>query len=176
MGRKGHTVLEDVDVTGEVAEVEPGFQHINIHGILFTAPAPFNEGHVLSEVEAQVLNRTFAENLRNNFAAKMKKTAEEGGEPLTQGDFDEYANSYTFGNRPGRGVTLSPVDVEERKLAEMAVRMAIRKRGIKLKGVDKDAYNGYVSRAIETGKYRSQAEEIVRQQQSLDEVDLSDAA
>lgn len=175
MSRK-HTVLTDGDVVGEAPQPEAGFQHININSVLFTAPAPFSEGHVLSDVEANVLNRTFAENLRNNFAARMKKAAESGEAPLTQEDFNLYAAEYSFGVRPGRTMALNAVDVEERRLAEIAVKAAIKRKGIKLKGVDKDAWNGYVARAIESGKFREQAEEIVRQQASLADVDIDEAA
>jgi hypothetical protein len=45
---------------------------ITIQGMVFSARQIFDEGHTLSAVEAGVLNQTRDENLRNNYAAKIK--------------------------------------------------------------------------------------------------------
>ncbi len=62
---------------------------ITIQGANFNAPQPYDEGHVLTVNEASALNQVFAENLRNNFAARIKRSAEETPpKVLTQEDFD----------------------------------------------------------------------------------------
>ncbi len=94
---------------------------ITIAGREFNAPVPYSAGHVLSETEAGVLNQTFHENLRNNFAKKAK----EGG---TQADFDEYALSYEFGARRSGGPRASgdPVLNEAIRLAGADIRAALK--------------------------------------------------
>ena len=52
-------------------------RRIKVEGLIFNAPAPYRQGHILNENEANTLNQTFAENLRNNFAKKVKSC--EGG-------------------------------------------------------------------------------------------------
>lgn len=86
------------------------------------APAPYNPGHALTEVEANVLNQVFGENLRNNFASTIAKFRQEEGygsivdekfvdnkQPLSaehldalRAEFAEYAKDYSFVNG-GRG-------------------------------------------------------------------------
>ncbi len=86
-------------------------QRIKVEGLIFSAPMPYKAGHVLLENEAGALNQTFAENLRNNFAKRVKAVKEEaaknGGslaenvdapEDL-QTEFASYANDYSFGSR-----------------------------------------------------------------------------
>lgn len=85
-------------------------QQITIQDWLATIPAPFSEGHVLNENQAGAMNQLFAENIRNNFAKKVKDAREEaeknGGEvdfSALQSALDEYASSYEFGTRKGGG-------------------------------------------------------------------------
>jgi len=65
-------------------------KEITIKDELFTVPVPYTAGHVLSENEANALNQTYHENLRNNFAGVVtaaKKAAEESGaavDPVTK--------------------------------------------------------------------------------------------
>lgn len=135
-------------------------QEILIQKKTFSAPAPFAEGHVLTANEAEVLNQTLAENLRNNFAARMRAAAEQGQE-LTQDDFDAYATSYKFGQRVARASTKDPVAAEERKLAGGAVRRQILAKGFKLKDIPDETLEAYINQAVATGKFRAEAERMV---------------
>jgi hypothetical protein len=103
---------------------------ITIQKQLFTVPQPYVEGHTLSAVEASVLNQTFAENLRNNFAAQMKRALEETPpKDLTQTDLDAYAANYKFGVRGGGPrAFVDPVAREATKLAEATIRAAIKRK------------------------------------------------
>ena len=64
------------------------------------SPFPFRmwKVSVLTAGEASALNQVFHENLRNNFASKIKKLKEANGEAigvgLFQADLDDYAKSY----------------------------------------------------------------------------------
>ena len=52
---------------------------ITVQGLVFPARQIFDEGHELTGVEAGVLNQTRDENLRNNYAAKIKAVMKEEG-------------------------------------------------------------------------------------------------
>lgn len=115
---------------------------IVIQGLEFNVPAPYVAGHVLSENEASALNGLLHENLRNNFAAKVKK-AREGvpeGEAVDiaalQAELDTYASTYEFNVRRaggGGGVKRDPVEREALKLAKDAIYNALKAKGKKRK-------------------------------------------
>lgn len=132
-------------------------QEVVIQGKIFHAPAPYSEGHVLSAGEANALNSLLRENLRNNFAGLMKRAAEED-EPkqLTQHDFDTYAAEYSFGLRTRR-VAVDPVEREERRLTEAAVKRALMKKGLKLKDIPEETIAQHVKNVMATGRYREDA-------------------
>jgi len=147
--------------------VESGYQTITINKRLFRVKAPYAEGHICNVHEAGALNQTMAENIRNNFATMMKTAAEKEGRTLEQTDLDAYMETYTFGARRSRtGVVLDPVDVEEKKLAEIAVREAYKKHGTTVKAVGQEKFQAHVAMAIGEGRYRAQAERIVAERQS----------
>lgn len=142
-----NTQAEEVTETVTPPVNESGStETITIQGYEFIAPAPYSEGHVLSAAEAGVLNQTYQENLRNNFAGKVKAAKEAAElEPGTEGYaafdhegmqalFSEYAAGYQFGvRRPGassesKDPVISRAMVQARKL----IRDKIRERGYKL--------------------------------------------
>lgn len=145
-------------------------QSITIQGREFKAPTPFTEGHVLSAIEATELNRVYAENLRNNFAARMKKAAEKD-QILQQSDFDAYAEEYSFGSRVRRA-HIDPVEREERKLTEAAVKKALQRKGFKLKDIPEDTINMHVNNVLATHRYHAQAVENVERRKAAGELDL----
>lgn len=123
---------------------------IQIAGVQFTVPAPFIEGHVLRPNEANVLNQTYAENLRNNFAARVKE-AKEKGEDLgaLQKELDNYIQEYDFGARRVGGESLSPEMREALSLATKKVKEALQKKGVDLKTVDKEKIRDMAKEAVE---------------------------
>lgn len=129
----------------EIAKSTPT-KEITIQGFPFEVPTPFAEGHVLTETEAQVLNQTLAENLRNNFGAQIKKSKEEAEaegnryEPdlaALQSAFQDYIAEYEFGAKRGGGggVQLDPVERKARNLASAAIKRAVQAKGLKIKDV-----------------------------------------
>ena len=136
----------------------------------FTGPAPYAEGHVCTKAEADALNQTLAENLRNNFAARLKKAAD-AGEHLDQHDFDAYAEDYSFGSRQPRAVK-DPVATEERKLAKSAVVAKLKLKGVKAKDVPEDTLEGYINMAVATGKFRAEAERLVAAERDAKGIEL----
>lgn len=113
----------------------PARDSITIQGETFTVPQPYAEGHVLKANEAGALNQVFAENLRNNFASKVKAAKEANTFDLEtlQSELDSYAEEYEFGVRTGGGRTGDPVMAEAMEIMRDKVRKAIKKSGGNLK-------------------------------------------
>jgi hypothetical protein len=112
---------------------------ITIAGKVHTVPQPYEEGHVISAAEAAALNQTYAENLRNNLAPKVKAHIDAGtyDEVTFQNHVDEYAADYVFGFRPGR--TADPVAREAMAIAKDKVKDAVRRAGYRLADVSSES-------------------------------------
>ena len=118
-------------------------KQITVQGFNLQAPAPYAEGHTLTETEAAVLNQTLAENLRNNFGSQIKKTRDEveadGGQysPDTkelQKAFDDYIAEYEFGAKRTGGA-IDPTERKARAMAKDVIKRAIQNKGAKIKDV-----------------------------------------
>jgi len=117
----------------------PAIQEITIQGLIFKAPAPYVEGHVLTGNEANALNQTFGENLRNNFAKRVSEAKEAAGEAglseatvaKLHSDFAAYAEGYEFGTRR-QSTPKDPVMAEAMKLARAKIVEKIRENGKKV--------------------------------------------
>ena len=125
-------------------------RRIKVEGLIFNAPAPYKAGHVLNENEANTLNQTFAENLRNNFAKKVKAAKEaaskngsefpddgEAAPEELQGEFTTYAADYEFGTRAAgggadSGLPRDPTDREAFIMARDLIRAHAKSKGFKL--------------------------------------------
>lgn len=108
-----------------------------IAGEAFTISTPYSAGHVLTEVEAKVLNQVRAENIGNN----MREVVKEALELKEKGDstkYDQlasviasYDSEYTFSMGGGGTSRLDPVEREAKSLAESYVREDLKKKGRK---------------------------------------------
>lgn len=100
----------------------------------FNVPIRYAAGHELTENEAGALNQTFHENLRNNFAKKVKDAKETGAFDLAalQASLDDYAEAYEFGAGGGGGGPRDPVKSEAMSIAREAIKAHIRKGGKKV--------------------------------------------
>jgi hypothetical protein len=108
-------------------------EQITIAGKIFNAPLRYEEGHELTAGEASALNQTFHENLRNNFAKKVKDAIESGAfdQDAFQSEFSSYADTYEFGVRSGGGVRSDPVMKEAMNIARGKLQERMRQKGIK---------------------------------------------
>ena len=110
-------------------------EQITIQGNPFRVPMRYHEGHTLSQNEADALNQTLHENLRNIWSPKVKKALETGEENLEalQAEFDRYAAEYQFGvrRRPrgAQGAT-EPVEGIALNMARDLVRKAVKSKGL----------------------------------------------
>ena len=146
---------------------------VQIQGKIFNVPAPYSEGHILTEGEAAALNGLLRENLRNNFAALMKRAAEEESpRQLSQHDFDTYAAEYSFGSRTRR-VHVDPIEREEARLTEAAVKRALMKKGLKLKDIPDEVIAQHVKNVMATGRYRQDAIRNVELKKAAGDLDLA---
>jgi hypothetical protein len=162
---KAVEATETASPTSETASPDSPTQSITIGGLVFTAPAPYTEGHVLSAVEAKVLNTTLGENLRNNFAKQVKDAqaaGELGDEVLAKlhADFAAYAAGYAFASKRGGGTRTSadPVAKEAFRIAKDVVLRALRAKNIDIKTLPEGKLDGLVKGLLEKdSKYLEEA-------------------
>ena len=128
-------------------------ESLTIAGETFTAATPYAAGDVLTAGEASALNQTRLENLRNNFATKVKAAKETGtfDAEVFQATLDDLNAEYEFGVRRGGGGGRStdPVMAEAMSIAREKVRAAIVKKGIKLADVSAAQITEHARKAIE---------------------------
>lgn len=137
---------ESTESTETVATVMT--QSITVQGLVFNVPAPYAEGHTLTTAEAAVLNQTFGENLRNNFAARVRSakeaqikaqglaedtdlktiTLDEQTLETLKGEFAEYAAGYSFSGKRQTRTPVDPVLREATKIAREMITSSLAKR------------------------------------------------
>lgn len=140
---------------------------LKIQGIAFAFTPRYSEGHVLTEEEAKVLNQTLGENLRNNFATRIRakeaeiaKAAAANSEPARgftaeeiaqfKADFAAYEAEYTFrAPRVGSGPA-DPVQREANRIAKSIVLAALSARKIEVKSLGEGKMDELVARVIAT--------------------------
>lgn len=146
------------------AGIPAGPSQLKIQGLLFPFISRYAAGHVLTGEEALVLDQTLAENLRNNFASKIRaksdeiaKATPEGETPrgfteeeLTafQNDFQAYASSYVFrAPRAGSGPQ-DPVERTARKIAKEMVMAALSAKNIKSNSLPEGKMEEFISAVL----------------------------
>jgi hypothetical protein len=131
-------------------------QEVTIQGIVFAAPAPYDAGHEINEAEAKTLNQVLGENLRNNFAAKVKdlKDKAEGGN-LSEEEIDglrtafaEYAAKYEFSGKRQARAPLDPVAREASKIAKQTITTALTAKGLKVKDLKEGQMDDLVAQLL----------------------------
>lgn len=165
------------------------YADITIQGLTFNYPKPYNEGeHVLTAGEAHTLNQTLGENLRNNYAATIRRKLEEykkannlpedqevGADVLDKEELDEEFNKlaaeYEFGVRSGGGGTRAPADPvgrEAHKIAKEKVKIALKKKNVELSSVSKEQMDAFIKQVIERyPEVRAEAQRRVEAASSL---------
>lgn len=156
-------------------------EQITIAGHAFNVPVRYEEGHELTAGEASALNQTYHENLRNNFAKKVKEATEAGNADLAalQAELDQYAESYAFGIRSGGGgATRDPVMAEAMRIAKKQIGDAIRTKGGKVSDYTNEAITnaakGLLARPDIGEKIMQVARDRVEEQKSLASSGLED--
>ena len=131
---------------------------ITVQGLVFPARQIFDEGHSLTSVEADVLNQTRDENLRNNYAAKIKAVMKEEGaessgdltdaakKTLTE-KFPAFEEGYEFGSRGGAR-EVDPVRKQAMLFATDEVKKALKKKGHSIKEIGAEKVREMATSAI----------------------------
>lgn len=183
--------MSNTDTT--TAMVQPSVMSITIQGLEFEVDRPYATGpHELTAGEANALNQTRAENLRNNFAGKIKSAmedyrkanslAEDAEVPVSNLDHDglktefaKYAADYEFSERAGGGGTRTPTDPVEREANNIAwgrIKPALTAKGIKIDSVSKEKKAELIKSAI--AKYPAIMEEAKRRVEAAASIALDD--
>lgn len=135
-------------------------ENVTVQGLVFSAAKPYEEGHALTAIEAGVMNQTRIDNIRNNFAHKVRKSCEDASvdksheltdeiKKLLQVSFVDFEEGYEFGSRQG-GREADPVRREAMDLATKAVKDKLRSMGHKLSDVGAEKIRELAENAIET--------------------------
>ena len=107
-----------------------------IHGHTFQVSIPYAAGHVLTEVEAKVLNQVRAENIGNNLRETVKELLEKGDTAGAEAAVAEYDKEYTFSmGGGGERRVVDPVEREALKIAREQVKAHLAKKGRKLSDI-----------------------------------------
>jgi hypothetical protein len=133
-----------------------------IDGVSYDITAPYAEGHVLTAIEAKVLNQVRAENIGNNVRAKVKelhsaKRLEDAKTYVYDAD-----KSYAFTAGAAAARKLEPIEREARAIAKSAIVEHLAKTGRKISvapaGETAESWDEKIENQIET---LSQREDIV---------------
>jgi len=131
-----------------------------INGISFDIIQPYAAGHVLTEIEAKVLNQTRAENVGNNVRQRVKDMID-GTDTVAQADeatirayVAEFDAGYEFRTASeGAGKSRDPYEVEARKLARDLLKEHLAASGRKItvtpEGVTDDEWKEKVDTEID---------------------------
>lgn len=166
----------------------PEQKEITIAGHEFAVSQPYAEGHVLTEAEAKALNQVRAENIRNNFAAKVK--AAFGDEPVKEGqptaetiasDIAAYDAAYQFtlasvggGKRPTDPVEVEALSIARQMLADhLKAKAKLTVKAFKEK-VGEDTYNSKVAELADREEVVKEAKRRVKARQAAAENSLGD--
>lgn len=105
-----------------------------IEGRNFEISQPYEEGHVLTAIEARVLNQTRSENIGNNVRAKLKEAIEQGADDAALAAIvGEVDAAYAFTAAGTRAAArLDPYEREARKIARELLKAHLAESGRKL--------------------------------------------
>lgn len=147
---------------------------------------PFAAGDTINEHEANALNQTFAENVRNNFSAKVKSYLDAGSfdEAAMQTELNDYMSSYEFGVRKGRpagagggggGRRSDPVATRALELARSAVRKKIQEIGGNLKDYTAKDISARAAKAVAGNpKFTETASRQISEENEIGDIDAGD--
>lgn len=144
-----------------------------IEGVTCQIGAPYSEGpHSLTAGEANTLNQTIVENVRNNLREDAKKLKEENGSPEAfQKLVDEYYGKYEFGLRIGGVRITDPVESAARELARTLARKALRQAGVKVSDLTAADINAHAERLLDDPvvgpQLRAQAEVVAKAEEAV---------
>lgn len=152
-------------------------KEFTIAKVKFNLAPRYAEGHVLTANEANAMNQTFFENIRNNLSKLVKESLDPNSEkPLTveelQTKVDEYAAAYVFGagRSTSNAIVRDPVDKEALRLARNALAAYLKKIGKKKEDLTEEAYDNALAKIANSEEIRKQAQTIVDAANAANEI------
>lgn len=110
-----------------------------INGISFAISQPYAAGHVLTDLEAKVLNQTRSENIGNNVRAKIKEMQEPSDGSVASPETDilamvaEFDAGYVFRSvSEGTRASVDPYEREATKIARDLLKQHLAETGRKI--------------------------------------------
>jgi len=144
-----------LNITPETSRITRTIAEISV-----SVPAPYAEGHPLTDGEAKQMNQVLAENISNNLRKKLAdgKVVGDGedahSEPYSPDEaqklVDEYMLTYEPGVRgsgSGEARVTDPTEREARKIAKMKAIELVKEHGMKAKDVDLSAITDQIFEA-----------------------------
>ena len=149
-----------------------------IQKVQVKVPVPFKEGHPLRATEADALNAYYVNCIRNALVPRLKKNHGDDLSKLDaatmQKEVNAFCKEYDFGMTAGR--TADPVEHEMMEIARNLVRKAIVNKGNQLKDYKTKDITAKARQLLDHEqhgpKIRKQAEQIVKQRESLADIDI----
>lgn len=159
-----------------MAQTSTAPRNVTIQGAVFELADVYAEGHVCSPMEAKALNQTRSENIRNNFAGRVKEakgdaeSLPDAAKNKLQTELNDYATKYEFSVGIG-GARLDPIQKEAKQIAVTLVDGVIAKSGTSVKAYKdtkgKDKYDALVADVMEREDVVKKAEKIVKEREAL---------
>jgi hypothetical protein len=155
---------------------------ITIQGHSFDATQPYLAGHVVTEAEAKALNQVRAENLRNNFASKIKSVQGEA-EALTEeqlvqlrAEFATYDAEYVFtlASVGGGKRETDPVAAEAKKIAKQTISDKLKAAGKKVSDIAPETLANAIAKLAESENIQKLAKKAVAERQKAAQADLGE--
>jgi hypothetical protein len=137
------------------------------HGLSVSVKQPYEEGHVLTALEAEKLNHLLADNIRTSLNAKLKNLSKDkpedwAPEPPVATEFQAFADSYAFSVKRERGPSTDPITREAHKIAKEKIFMAIRAKGGAPQNYKADEIAALVGKVMASPKGEEIREEAAR--------------
>jgi len=144
---------------------EPKNKKIGDH--VFPISQPYEEGHVLTAIEAKVLNQVRAENIGNNVRKKVQELLAEGRTAEAEALVAEKDREYQFTEAAtgGSSRTMDPIEKEARKIARDAIKAALAAKGQKLSDIDKERLDEAIAKAAQREDILAAAKKAVTQRE-----------
>ena len=126
-----------------------------INGISFNILQPYLAGHVLTELEAKVINQTRSENIGNNVRTKIKDMQDAGDSvEAIQAMVADFDADYVFRSvSESAGRSVDPYEKEANKIARELLKDHLATTGRKITvapdGVTEDEWKDKVSAEVE---------------------------
>jgi hypothetical protein len=146
---------------------------ILIGGEGFEVSTPYAAGHVVTEIEAKVLNQTRAENIGNNFRKAVKEAKDKGeGMDAVRGQIAKYDGEYTFSAGGVARVPIDPIEKEARSIALTAIKAKFKKDGKNIKALPEGKLEELIDTVAAQDNVLKLAKERVKAKSKVADLDL----